>query len=79
MFGVYPTPITAGQSLQVQLLAPATSACYTLHNLLGQTLTAGTFQGSSGTVPTTGLAPGIYLLSVETPTQQTVTSRVQVY
>ncbi|MVN76868.1 DUF3500 domain-containing protein [Hymenobacter sp. HMF4947] len=79
VFGVYPTPITAGNSLQVQLLAPAASASYTLHNLLGQTLTSGTFQGSSVAVPTTGLAPGIYLLSVETPTQQTVTSRVQVY
>ncbi|MDO7885270.1 DUF3500 domain-containing protein [Hymenobacter cheonanensis] len=79
VFGVYPSPITAGSSLQLQLMAPATAASYTLRNLLGQTLTAGSFRGSTTAVPTAGLAPGTYLMSVKTPTQQEVTSRVQVY
>ena len=79
VFGVYPTPITAGNSLQLQLFEPATSATYTLRNLLGQTLSTSKFQGSSVAVPTTGLAPGTYLLSVDTPNQVEVTSRVQVY
>ena len=79
LFGVYPSPITAGNSLQVQLLAPAATATYTLRNLLGQTLSAGSFQGSAAAVPTAGLAPGTYLMSVKTPTQNEVTSRVQVY
>lgn len=79
VFGVYPTPITAGNSLQLQLLTPAASARYTLRNLLGQTLTTSQFAGSSVAVPTAGLAPGIYLLSVATPNQVEVASRVEVY
>ena len=63
----------------MQLLAPAATASYTLRNLLGQTITVGAFQGSATAVPTAGLAPGTYLLSVRTPTQVEVTSRVQVY
>ncbi len=78
VFGVYPSPITVGNSLQVQLIAPATSATYTLRNLLGQTISTSTFQGSSVAVPTAGLAPGMYLMSIKTPTQVEVTSRVQV-
>ena len=76
VFGVYPSPITVGNSLHVQLLAPATTATYTLRNLLGQILTTNNFQGSTVAVPTAGLAPGVYLLSVKTPTQGEVTSRV---
>ncbi|RZK95148.1 MAG: T9SS type A sorting domain-containing protein, partial [Hymenobacter sp.] len=79
VFGVYPSPITAGSSLQLQLMAPATTASYTLRNLLGQTIAHDSFKGSTTAVPTAGLAPGTYLMSVKTPTQQEVTSRVQVY
>ena len=78
VFGIYPNPITAGSSLQVQLLVPAGNATYTLRSLLGQTLATSTFQGSSVAVPTAGLAPGTYTLTVETPSQKAVTSRVQV-
>ena len=79
VFGIYPNPTTAGNSLQLQLMAPTTSATYTLRNLLGQTITKTSFQGSTAAVPTAGLAPGTYLLSVDLPDQNTVTSRVQVY
>lgn len=79
VFSIYPNPTAAGTSLQLQLIAPAAGATYTLRSVLGQTLTKGTFTGSSVAVSTEGIAPGTYLLSVETPTQQAVTSRVQVY
>ncbi|MGI4759361.1 MAG: DUF3500 domain-containing protein [Janthinobacterium lividum] len=79
VFGVYPSPITAGSSLQLQLMAPATAATYTLRNLLGQTLASHDFQGSAVAVPTAGLAPGTYLMSVKIPSKGEVTSRVQVY
>ena len=72
-FAVYPNPNPTASGLRVTLNAPATTATYTLRNMLGQTLAMKSFTGSAVQVPTTGLAPGNYLLSLEADGQAPVT------
>jgi Protein of unknown function (DUF3500) len=74
-FSVYPNPNPRGNALQVKLKAPATTASYTLRNLLGQTLSTKTFKGDAVQVPTDGLAAGTYVLSLEADGQTPVTHR----
>ncbi|TGE15805.1 T9SS type A sorting domain-containing protein [Hymenobacter elongatus] len=62
---LYPNPVTAGTAATLRLAAPAPATQpVTLRNTLGQivrqtTITAGNQEAA---VPTTGLAPGVYLL-----------------
>ncbi|GAB3829656.1 DUF3500 domain-containing protein [Hymenobacter jeollabukensis] len=64
LFSVYPNPAPGGRALQVQLAQSATAATYTLRNTLGQTLASKSFRGDAVQVPTDGLAPGTYVLSL---------------
>lgn len=74
-FSVYPNPTPGGHSLQVKLSTPAARATYTLRNLLGQTLATQSFRGDAVQVPTAGLAPGHYALTLEADGQEPVTHR----
>ena len=63
---VWPQPVAVGQSLQVAL-ATAAPASLRLLTLLGQPVATATLPaGRPAELPTTGLAPGIYLLYVQT-------------
>lgn len=45
-FAVYPIPAAQGESVQVQLAQPATTATYTLHNLTKQVLSVRRFSSA---------------------------------
>jgi len=74
-FSVYPNPTSGDDALQVKLTTPATTASYTLRNLMGQTLATKTFRGSAVQVPTEGLAAGTYVLSLEADGSEPVNHR----
>ncbi|NML66171.1 DUF3500 domain-containing protein [Hymenobacter sp. RP-2-7] len=74
VFSLFPSPILTGNDLQLRL-ATAGTGTYTVRNLLGQALATGSISGSAGTVPTTNMVPGVYLLTIETPSKTAVTSR----
>lgn len=71
----WPQPVAVGQKLQVAL-PTAGSSTLRLTTLLGQTLPSFTCTGSIAVVPTAGLAPGIYVLSVQTEGQPVRMRRV---
>jgi hypothetical protein len=73
IFSVYPNPTATGSAMQVVLATPAAAATYTLRNVLGQTIATKAFQGAAVQVPTTGLAPGTYVLSLEADGKAPVT------
>ncbi|WP_375434910.1 DUF3500 domain-containing protein [uncultured Hymenobacter sp.] len=75
IFSVYPNPILDGNALHVKLTKAATNATYTLRNAMGQALTTNSFTGSVVDVPTTGLAAGTYVLSLEVEGMAPVTHR----
>ena len=75
-FAVYPNP-ALGQSVTLTLATPA-SATYTLRNALGQVQATEFFTGSTAEVPTAGLAPGVYLLTVQAVGQAASTRKVVV-
>lgn len=77
IFSVYPNPLSPGVPMQVQLASPATSATYTLRNALGQAVLTNTFRGSAVEVPITGMAAGLYLLSVQADANAVATQRVE--
>ena len=77
VFSLFPNPAYSGADLQVRL-ANASAGTYTVRDLLGRQVAAGTVQNSEAAVPTTNIVPGTYLLTVETPGQPAVTSRFQV-
>ena len=64
-FSVWPNPVGGQGALHVTLATPAARAYLTLHNVVGQLLLSRSFGGGSTEVPTAGLAPGTYLLSVQ--------------
>ena len=64
-FSVWPNPIAAKGTLHIALVAPAAAASLTLRNVLGQLVSTRTFSGSTTELPTTGLAAGTYLLTVQ--------------
>jgi len=74
VFGLFPSPILTGNDLQVRLAA-ASAGTYTVRNLLGQQLATGGISRGAAAVPTTGMVPGVYLLTVEADSQPVVTSR----
>ena len=79
VFSVYPNPTTAGNALQLQMLEPSITGTYTLRNMLGQAVRTSSFYGGAALIPTDGLAPGVYSVTVETLTQQmATTTKVQV-
>ena len=77
-FRVSPNPAGGHAAFQVQLLTPAAVATATLHNVLGQRLLQRTFAGAATELPTTGLAPGTYLLTVQVAGQAPAVRRVVV-
>ncbi len=76
VYSAYPNPVASGQSVSVVLDKVATSATYTLRNTLGQAVATGSFSGIMTQVPTTGLASGTYVLTVQPAGETAVTSRV---
>ena len=78
VFSVYPNPTATGLGLQVVLAKATPSATYTLRNTLGQTVAASLFTGTTTRISTTGLAAGLYVLSVQPAGEAAVTSRVVV-
>ncbi|MGI4823358.1 MAG: DUF3500 domain-containing protein [Janthinobacterium lividum] len=76
IFSVYPNPTATGLGLEVVLAKARPLATYTLRNTLGQTVAASLFTGSSTRIPTVGLAPGLYVLSVQPAGEAALTSRV---
>ncbi|MDB5271001.1 MAG: hypothetical protein JWP58_4041, partial [Hymenobacter sp.] len=65
-FSVWPNPVAGKATLHVALTAPAAKASATLRNVLGQLVATRAFSGSTTELPTTGLATGTYLLTVQT-------------
>jgi hypothetical protein len=78
LFSVFPNPTSPGVPMQVQLASPATAATYTLRNALGQAVLTDAFRGSTVEVPITGMAAGLYLLSVQADGNAVATQRVTV-
>lgn len=74
-FSVYPNPAARSEALQVQLAQPATTATYTLRSLTGQVLSTRRFSGSAVQVPTTGLAAGTYVISLQADDKAPATHR----
>ncbi|MDO7874128.1 GEVED domain-containing protein [Hymenobacter sp. ASUV-10] len=77
-FSVWPNPASGKAALHVALDAPATKATLTLRTVLGQVVATQTFGGNAATLPTTGLAAGTYLLTVQVAGQAPATRRVVV-
>jgi hypothetical protein len=77
-FSVWPNPVAGKGTLHVTLTAAATKSQVTLRNVLGQTVATSTFNGTSTELPTTGLASGTYLLSVQTEGRTPSVQRVVV-
>ncbi|RZL07018.1 MAG: DUF3500 domain-containing protein [Hymenobacter sp.] len=77
VFSLFPNPAYSGADLQVRL-SSASAGTYTVRDLLGRQVATGPVQNSEAAVPTAGIVPGTYLLTVETPGQAAVTSRFQV-
>jgi hypothetical protein len=64
-FSVWPNPVAGKGTMHVALTAATTKASATLRNVLGQVVATRTFSGSTTELPTTGLASGTYLLTVQ--------------
>jgi hypothetical protein len=77
-FQVWPNPAGANAAFRVSLPAPAAAATATLHNVLGQRVAGRSFSGSSTELPTAGLRPGTYLLTVQVAGQAPAVRRVVV-
>lgn len=78
VFSAYPNPVASGQGIDVVLAETTTakSTTYTLRNTMGQAVASGSFSGVMAKVPTTGLAAGIYMLTVQPAGETAVTSRL---
>jgi ABC-type transporter Mla MlaB component len=77
-FSVWPNPATGKAALHLSLEAPAAKATLTLRTVLGQVVSTQSFSGNAATLPTTGLATGTYLLTVQVAGQAPATRRVVV-
>ena len=63
---VYPNPVTDGASLRITSQAPQAGEKIRLVNTWGQTVAATQLRAGSGTLPTQGLPPGLYVLVTQT-------------
>uniref|UniRef100_UPI0005548F7F IPT/TIG domain-containing protein n=1 Tax=Hymenobacter sp. IS2118 TaxID=1505605 RepID=UPI0005548F7F len=77
-FSVWPNPVSGKALLNVTLAISATKAQATLRNVLGQVVATRAFSGSTTEMSTAGLAPGTYLLTVQTDTRAPSIQRVVV-
>ena len=77
-FRVWPNPAGADAAFHVELPTSALAATISLHNLLGQRVAQRTFSGAATKLPTTGLASGTYLLTVQVAGQAPAVRRVVV-
>jgi hypothetical protein len=77
-FEVWPNPAGTQAAFRITLAAPAASATATLRNVLGQRVAQRTFAGAATELSTTGLAAGIYLLSVQVAGQAPAVRRMVV-
>ncbi|WP_210518480.1 IPT/TIG domain-containing protein [Hymenobacter terricola] len=64
-FSVWPNPVAGKGTMHISLTASASKASVTLRNVLGQTVGTRTFSGTTTELPTTSLASGTYLLTVQ--------------
>ena len=77
-FSVWPNPVAGKGIMHVVLTAATTKGSATLRNVLGQTVATQAFSGSTAELPTTTLAAGTYLLTVQTEGRAPSTRRVVV-
>ncbi|TGE19356.1 T9SS type A sorting domain-containing protein [Hymenobacter elongatus] len=73
---VWPNPVASGASLQIKLQQPVPAGRVVLRTLLGQFVQEQATIGRSTELITSGVAPGMYLLSVEAPGQPAVMRRI---
>jgi hypothetical protein len=77
-FSVWPNPVSTTSALKVTLAVPALQATAVLATVLGQPVRTQPFKGTDASLVTTGMAPGIYLLTVQADGQSPLTRRVVV-
>jgi hypothetical protein len=75
---VWPNPATVGNMLQVSLPQVTSSAQLTLSTMVGQAVYTQAVSGNHASVPTATLAPGIYLLSIQSNNQPPTVQRVTI-
>lgn len=72
----WPIPIRAAEPLHLKLVGP--TAAYSLHTALGTLARTGQVNAASPVIPTAGLAPGIYFLTLIYPASPASTVRLVV-
>ena len=77
-FSVWPNPVAGSGTLHVGLATATNAARATLRNVLGQLVATRAFSGSGTELPTTGLAAGTYLLTVQAADRAPSVQRVVV-
>ncbi|OUJ75409.1 T9SS type A sorting domain-containing protein [Hymenobacter crusticola] len=73
--GAWPNPVDRGTDLHFETAA-ANGGKATLYNALGRLVRELAFEGQASVLPTAGLTPGVYLLTVTPTGQQGTTKRV---
>ncbi|WP_400191416.1 hypothetical protein [Hymenobacter sp. B81] len=74
---LYPNPAAAAGSVHIRLpQAPSAPVGYQLRDALGRVVRTGSWQGTSFELPTRGLRPGAYLLTVQLPQELPRTQRL---
>ncbi|UOQ65427.1 T9SS type A sorting domain-containing protein [Hymenobacter volaticus] len=74
--GTWPNPVERGAELHFDIPTEANGGKATLYSAFGRLEREQTFQGKTSTLPTAGLAPGIYLLTVTPTGHRSITKRV---
>ena len=77
-FEVEPNPVAQASTLHIKLPTLARRGTWQLHAALGQVVRAEVFAGQTVAIPTAGLVPGLYLLTVQADAQAPLTQRVVV-
>ncbi|MDF7813362.1 T9SS type A sorting domain-containing protein [Hymenobacter sp. YC55] len=77
--GAWPNPLEHGAELHFEIPTEANGGKATLYSALGRLERELTFQGQTSMLPTAGLAPGIYLLTVTPTGQRSITKRVMLH
>jgi hypothetical protein len=77
-FEVEPNPVARFSTLHIKLPTVDRRGTWQLRAALGQVVCADEFAGQTVAIPTAGLAPGLYLLTVQTVGEAACTRRVVV-
>ncbi|MDO7876508.1 T9SS type A sorting domain-containing protein [Hymenobacter sp. ASUV-10] len=75
---IWPNPVGRGTTLHLLTGTTAAAGTITVQNLLGQIVHQQAFQQAKSDITTAGLAPGLYLLTVQAPGQPARTQHVVV-